>query len=152
MKFARPREAESFPDPRVHESILLRQASVRSKMRRVAAAKPHAQHVSLSGEHRMLKSSSARFRRRGRPGQERPLWPPHGSADRPSELHALLHRLHPIVHIYDWKNLKYVEGGELAGAVQQLCRVVGLHYGEPALAVEPVLRLLVDMGYTDRET
>ena len=74
MKFARPREAESFPDPRVHESILLRQASVRSKMRRVAAAKPHAQHVSLSGEHRMLKSSSARLPDEGAaPGRSDPF-------------------------------------------------------------------------------
>ena len=33
-------------------------------------------------------------------------------------------------------DLKYVEGGELASAVQQLCRIVGLHYGEPSFTVD----------------
>src|SRR6185437_7186479 len=58
------------------------------------------------------------------------------SAGRPPELHANLRRLRPVVHINDGIDLKYVEGGELASAVQQLCRIVGLHYGEPSFAVD----------------
>src|SRR4029078_3579623 len=58
------------------------------------------------------------------------------SAGRPPELHANLRRLRPVVHIDDWIDLKYVEGGELASAVPERCRIVGLHYGEPSFAVD----------------
>jgi hypothetical protein len=59
------------------------------------------------------------------------------SADRFPELDALLHRLRDLGHVDDRVDLVIRDEAEIAGAVAEVHRIIGFHYGEPSTAVEP---------------